>query len=173
MVRNLYIVLTNTNSILSKAIKLYTGDLYNHISISFEENLEKMYSFGRVYENIPFIGGFIVESKESKLIKNSECAILRYEISDVEYYRINRKIKKFIIQKEKYKYNFMGLLAYSIKYELNRENAYFCSEFVTHVIKESGIKIIDKKPIFTKPSDYLEIGKFGEVIFVGKMKDYI
>ena len=48
--RKIYIVLTYTGTFLSKIIRMYTKEEYAHVSISFNENLEEMYSFGRLWE---------------------------------------------------------------------------------------------------------------------------
>ena len=45
--RSIYLVMSQTGTILSKAIKGVTCDQYNHISISLDPSLECMYSFGR------------------------------------------------------------------------------------------------------------------------------
>ena len=55
--KKIYIVLTYTGTILSRLVKYYTKKEYSHVSISLDENLEEMYSFGRLNAYIPFIGG--------------------------------------------------------------------------------------------------------------------
>ena len=59
--KKIYIVLTQTGTLLSRTVKLWTGKKYNHVSIALDEKLEQLYSFGRVYPNIAFIGGFVHE----------------------------------------------------------------------------------------------------------------
>ena len=57
----IYILLTDTGTWFSRAIKLYTGAPYNHASIALDEELNELYSFGRkVYTN-PFSAGFVQE----------------------------------------------------------------------------------------------------------------
>ena len=45
--KKVYILLTHTGTILSKAIKLYTSHEYTHVSIALDEKLDRLYSFGR------------------------------------------------------------------------------------------------------------------------------
>ena len=59
-----YVVLCRTGTILSRAIGKLTGDWYTHASISFDDNLCSMYSFGRLWSYNPWIGGFVKESTE-------------------------------------------------------------------------------------------------------------
>ena len=61
--KKVYIILTNSGSLLSKVIKFYTKKEYTHVSISLDRGLRKMYSFGRLKAYNPFIGGFVHESK--------------------------------------------------------------------------------------------------------------
>jgi len=47
--QKIYIVLTHTGTLLSNLIKLYTKNDYSHVSLAFDEDLNEMYSFGRLY----------------------------------------------------------------------------------------------------------------------------
>ena len=46
--KKIYIVITYTGTNLSKVIKYYTHSEFSHVSISLEQELEKMYNFGRL-----------------------------------------------------------------------------------------------------------------------------
>lgn len=62
--KQVYILLTNTGSLLTKLIKIYTKKPYNHASIAFDRNLSEVYSFGRKAARNPFIGGFVKDRIE-------------------------------------------------------------------------------------------------------------
>ena len=59
--RYLYIVASETGSIVSRAIRQFTGAKYNHVSIALNGTLHTMYSFGRRLPWCPFWGGFVRE----------------------------------------------------------------------------------------------------------------
>ena len=59
--KKVYILLTDTGTLFTKLIKLYTKKPYNHASISFDLELLEVYSFGRKTARNPFIGGFVKE----------------------------------------------------------------------------------------------------------------
>ena len=59
--QKVYIVLTHTGTLLSNLIKLYTKNDYSHVSLAFDQELNEMYSFGRLYTYNAFIGGFVRE----------------------------------------------------------------------------------------------------------------
>ena len=52
--RYVYIVISQTGTILSRIIKFLTRKEYNHASISLKDDLSVMYSFGRKNPYNPF-----------------------------------------------------------------------------------------------------------------------
>ena len=55
---SLYIVLTRTNTLISRLIHVLKNDEYTHAAIALDSELKHMYSFGRIYAWNPFVGGF-------------------------------------------------------------------------------------------------------------------
>ena len=78
--KQLYIVISQTGTLLSRILKALTGAEYNHASISLSEDLEEMYSFGRRYPYNPFWGGFVMESPPCRNLQ----ALLQYESAGSE-----------------------------------------------------------------------------------------
>ena len=46
--KQIYFVITNTGTILSKIVIKFMKDEYSHASISLDKKLKQMYSFGRL-----------------------------------------------------------------------------------------------------------------------------
>ena len=67
--KKVYIILTHTGTIVSRIIRCYTGHEFSHVSISLDEELTKMYSFGRLNPYNTFIGGFVNERLNSGTFK--------------------------------------------------------------------------------------------------------
>ena len=67
--KKIYIILTYTGTILSKIVKIYTRRENSHVSISLNEDLTKMYSFGRLNPYNPFSGGFVHEEIDKGTFK--------------------------------------------------------------------------------------------------------
>lgn len=149
----IYIVLTDTGSLLTKAIKLYTKQPYNHVSISFNKDLTEIYSFGRKVPNNPFIGGFVKENMNAKIFKYAGCAIYSINVTKEQYNRMQAKVREIETEKDAYRYNFIGLLAVAAHVDLEREYAYFCSQFVATILQAGGIQVCQKPIYFTSPSD--------------------
>ena len=89
--KQLYIVISQTGTVLSRILKLITGAEYNHASISLSRDLEQMYSFGRRNPYNPFWGGFVKESPHTgtfKRFSNTKAVVLAVEISEERYKEI-------------------------------------------------------------------------------------
>ena len=46
--KKIYLVLAHTGTTLATIIKYYTKDEFSHVSIALDDELEEMYSFGRL-----------------------------------------------------------------------------------------------------------------------------
>lgn len=55
--RKLYVIVTRTNTLPSRVIRVCTHSPYNHVSLSFDKELRDMVSFGRLYPSFPVPGG--------------------------------------------------------------------------------------------------------------------
>ena len=158
--KQIYIVLTHTGTALSTIIKYYTKDEFSHVSISLDEELEEMYSFGRLNPYNPFWGGFVHESIKNgtfKRFKNTRTEIYSLNIEDEQYNRLVKIINHFKMNTQKYSFNILGLACVSIKRKIRRKNNFYCAEFVKHVLKSAGITSVAELPEIIKPEDFKKI----------------
>ena len=172
--KKIYIILTHTGTALSTIIKYYTKDEFSHISISLDENLEEMYSFGRLNPYNPFWGGFVHESIKNgtfKRFKNTRTEIYSLNIENEQYERLVKIIKYFNKNKNKYSFNILGLACVSIKKKIKRKNNFYCAEFVKHVLKSAGITSGAGLPKIIKPEDFKNIDGLN-LEYKGLLKKY-
>ncbi|MDF1508650.1 hypothetical protein PZE06_10655 [Robertmurraya sp. DFI.2.37] len=169
--RKIYILLTDTGTVLTRVIRLYTKKTYNHASLSLDPNLTEVYSFGRKRPNNPFIGGFVKENITTGPLREADCVIYSCTVSERQYQQIQTFLKEIEIQEHLYRYNFIGLFAFMLKKELHRKNAYFCSEFVATALSNSGIVQLRKPPSFVAPHDFEDIRDF-QLEFRGKLASF-
>ena len=172
--KKIYIILTHTGTALSTIIKYYTKDEFSHISISLDENLEEMYSFGRLNPYNPFWGGFVHESIKNgtfKRFKNTRTEIYSLNIENEQYERLEKIIKHFNAYKQKYSFNILGLVCVSIKKKIKRKNNFYCAEFVKHVLKSAGITSGAGLPKIIKPEDFKNIDGLN-LEYKGLLKKY-
>lgn len=181
MMKSIYIVLTNTGTFLNRAIKTVTNAPYNHASIALDENLKLLYSFGRKQPDNPFWAGFVREDfvrGTYSWYPESTCAILRLHISDREYEKLTRLINVFEKNHLNYQYNFIGLLGVPVKYPIEVKASYFCSQFVSEILKRCGSSLFDKPSSLVTPDDFryhnrLELMYEGEIYKYPALLDHI
>lgn len=174
MEKQIYILLSHSGSILSKLINVYTRKNFTHVSIGLDEDLEKLYSFGRVRPYNPVIGGFVQEdilNGTYKRFPKTRCAIYSLNVNEKQYRRLEKEIERFKKEQEKYGYNLIGLFGVLFHYPIYRKYNYFCSQFVSEVLSNSGINIIEKSPGLTSPTDFIGCKGLTE-IYEGPIKNY-
>jgi len=154
--RTVYIILTDTGTLFTRMVKLYTRNPFNHSSIAFDHHLTEVYSFGRKKPGNPFIGGFVQENINEGLFKNATCAIYSLNVKERDFNRMQQYIKKIEDQKEYFRYNLIGLFAVMMNKQLQRNNAFFCSQFVATVLSHNKSIHFEKPPSLTTPQDLLK-----------------
>ncbi|SFB15488.1 hypothetical protein SAMN04488072_10899 [Lentibacillus halodurans] len=169
--KKVYILLTDTGSLFTKMIKLYTKKTYNHASISLDSELAEVYSFGRKKVENPFNGGFVKEDLKKGLFKQADCAIYSFTVTEAQMQQISSYIKEIEGQKEYYRYNFLGLFGFIFNKPIIRERAFFCSQFVAAVLKECNIIDFEKPLSLIAPNDLLKASNF-QFVYEGKLKNY-
>ena len=172
MSKVIYIVLTKTKTVLSKAIQIYTQHDFNHVSISFDRELKEMYSFGRKNINNPWIGGFVQENPTSNLLRESNCVILACPVTERQYAILKNQVDYYKENKNHYKYNFIGLFGVACRVKIKRERAFFCSQFVATLFEEASIPLYGKCPYFMKPNDFIHL-PYLTFLYIGKVESFI
>ena len=170
--KHIYIVLTNTNTKISKFLRLFTKEEYNHVSIAVCDGCKEMYSFSRWIVWFPLLGGFVKESVDEGVLAQhpeTKCIIYDLEVTEKEYTIVEKKLEKFLNNPKKYRYSFISipLMFFNIPYD--RKNLYVCSTFVSYILKD----IINLEKDFTliKPSDYNYLNL--NTVYEGSLRDFV
>ncbi len=172
---NIYIVLSQTGTILSLILKFFTKAKYNHASISLDNKLDEMYSFGRKYPYNVFYGAYVKEHPSFGTFKRfykTTCQILKLKVTFEQKEYITNLLKTMYENRKKYKFDVLGLFAATFKKKLNRKNFFYCSEFVRTTLVQAGVIQKDQLPKIIKPIDFLSL-KDTETIYVGNLKEYV
>lgn len=156
MLKNIYLLLTDTNSLLSQIIKVFNQQKYNHISVSLDEDLTELYSFGRKKPTNPFNGGFINEDVTTPFYRHADCKIYRCEVTEEQYEALANAIAAFCAEKENYHYNLLGLATAFLGIDWSRRYHYFCSEFVSCVLHSGTILESEEPDSLTRPQDIIQ-----------------
>lgn len=179
--KEIYIVLTHTGTLLSKIIKYYTKDEFSHCSISLDKELNEMYSFGRLHPYNAFLGGFVHEYIDKGTFKRfykTRAKIYSLKLSDDQYEKMKEIVMNIQKEKEKYKFNILGLFLAGLHIRRTEEYSFYCAEFVKYVIENAGVNI--ELPEIIKPEDFKYIEPLKEVysgllneVHKNKIKTYI
>lgn len=169
----IYIVLTSTKSLLAKTIQRFTKTEYNHVSLAFEPDLKRMYSFGTGDDRKT---GFALESKDNtylKFYKDVKCQVYTIFIDKYQSLKLRTKLDEFIARKHKLKFNFLGLIGHIINKPVTSNFAMFCSEFVDSMLKLINIDLTGKASGLVQPLDLVKTkNNIVYKIYDGDMKDY-
>ena len=168
----LYVVLTRTNTVMSRLIQIFKNDEYTHAAMSLDKNLEQMYSFGRKHTYNPFVGRFKKEEVDKGIYKISRTVpslIIELQVSKEQYEKAKELLEQFIINSNLYKYNYMGLMYNLLNKSVSSDYRFLCSEFVYHILKESGVVDFKKSRNLVRPEDLLDVE--GRIIYMGDLKE--
>lgn len=169
---SVYIVLTQTGTLFSRAIRKYTKDPYNHASIAFDSSLEVMYSFGRRRRYNILNAGFIQENFDSGLFPyfpDARCCVLEVPVAEAEYEAMLETVAQFQSNSPCYRYNLLGIVSYPMQLGLARRNHFFCTQFVSYVLSKTDFWNVI--PELTRPMDFLQLPQ-KRVIYEGLVTDY-
>lgn len=172
--QHIYIVVSQPGTIVSKLLKWITGAEYNHVSISLDSDLEKMYSFGRKFTYMPFWGSFVLESPHNGTFKRfSETKVVVMEVrTDAEkYHQMKHYLERMYRRKDRYHYNYVGLFLAGLHICYKKQNHYYCSEFVRDLLLR--FEIADKRQFesITQPIHFLDLPMCNET-YRGKLRCY-
>lgn len=171
--KKIYIVLSQTGTLFSRALQLYTGDPYNHASLSFDKDLRTMYSFGRKSRYNMLNSGFVHENFRRGLYQffpNASCQVLEVTVSRLEYEAMQEAVNLFSENMDSYHYNILGIIGFAIGLRLGRKNHYFCSQFVSYILLET--EIWNQAPEFTKPMDFYGLPNV-RIVYEGNILEYL
>lgn len=167
--RYIYLIFSKTGTWLSRLISAFSDISYPHASLSFDNNFTRMYSFGRTNPNNPFSGGFVVENLHEGVFSRfscCKCMILRVKVTEEQYQALQNYVGGFTKEKDKYRYNFLGLYGILLNLPFKRKNYYFCSQFISEALIKSKVLEHKKAPELTRTDDLYSI-KNREVLYEG------
>ncbi|MBR3810906.1 MAG: hypothetical protein IKJ16_01065 [Agathobacter sp.] len=111
MQRHIYVMLSCTNTIMGKLIRVFSHCKYNHISLASSSSLQPLYSFARYNHNSPFVGGFVEESLCRYLFskKNTKARVYKIAVDEKTFDDFQLIIKKYSDHSSEYIYDTFGV----------------------------------------------------------------
>lgn len=168
----IYLLLTDTGTLFTRLIKRYTKKPYNHASLSFDAQLNEVYSFGRKTPRNPFIGGFVRENMRGDFFSHANAVIYELTVSKADIRHMKDYIHNIEIEKDSYRYNLLGLLGVPFDIPIKTEKAYFCSQFTANVLQQSERITFAKDLALMTPNDLTMIDGLS-LEYEGKLIQYV
>lgn len=158
--KSIYILLTKSDTILSRIVHYVTGDTYTHASLSFDDSLKILYSSSRKNGRTLFPAGPCRENLHSgyyRRHKQIPCAVYELQVSDDAYEKAKQEVALIMSEADRYHFNIIGLLLCQFNIPYHRKHYFFCSQFVSEVLHRSEAIALPKDTSLMKPSDYARL----------------
>ena len=173
--KQLYIVISQTGTLLSRILKQITGAEYNHASISLSRDLERMYSFGRRNPYNPFWGGFVIESPRTgtfKRFSETKVLVLSVSVTEEQHAELKEMLDVMWRRRRKYSYNYIGLCLAYFHVVWKQEGCYYCSEFVGELLRKSRVDGTEQlRSSIIQPMQFLRVPH--TLLYCGKLREYV
>ncbi len=171
--KKIYVLLSRTNTLPARIIRVFTSGEFSHTSISLCPRTDHFYSYARRKMNNPMIAGFISEDIHTKVFAkypDTHCAVYCLEVSDQGYERAKKLIRYFRAHRKEATYNFLGAATLKAGLTLKRKYKFTCSQFVAFVLHYTGDVVLPKDPYLMLPDDFTKIVG-SKLIYDGILKD--
>lgn len=158
--KKIYILLTRSQTVVSKAIHRFTGDEYTHVSIAYDNELKSLCSFARINTAFPIPAGLVHEDLYEgyfALHRYIPCKLLELDVSDQTHEKVKNILNRMLSVRNIYRYNALGLVTCKMGIERQTHNSYFCSQFVAEVIEKSKAFRLPKTPSLMRPQDFSNV----------------
>ena len=155
--KTIYVVLSDSGSIVSKLLRLFTKAKYNHVSLSVREDLSEMYSFGRRWKYWPFYGGYVKETPYTgvfSVFPKAEIAVLPFAVTDSQYEKIKEYLEEMYAVRRYFTYSWKGIFWAAFHKKCKRKYYYFCSEFVQEILEKFQVVAQGELPEIATPNDF-------------------
>lgn len=169
MSQYLYLLLTRSNTVVSRAIHHLTSDEFTHISISLDDQLETMYSFCRRYPYFPLPAGLASETISQgfyALHHTIPCQLYRLPVSDQDYMRVQLILDTLMQKQALFKYDILGTILCRLDIGHQRHNHRYCSWFIAELLGQLGILHFNKHYSLIRPIDFTAFPEL-ELLFTG------
>lgn len=172
--QQIYLVVSQTGTILSRILKIITGAEYNHVSLSLDPKLRRMYSFGRRHPYNPFWAGFVRESPRAGTFKRfykTDAVVLSINVDEETYQGLKALLEGMYERRSEYHYNSIGLVLAAFGFHFRPRNCYYCSEFVSDLLTKFNIVDDGTFGEIVKPIHFLNLNSASE-IYRGRLRTY-
>jgi len=173
MTKNIYIIISKTYTNFGRIIRTFGRVHYNHASISLDEELKEIYSFGRKKHKAILTGKLVKENISRFTLNkasNVDITIFKIEVEQENYDDI-RNIIDTVYNDREYMYNLFSVLTYPLTGGLSVYKAFSCIEFIMYLLTRCGCEF--DRPLYEYKPDHLLTLLGDNIMFKGNMLDFV
>lgn len=141
MARDLYIMLSSTETGMGKLIRAVTHFRYNHVSLSVDPTLRKWHSFARLNKNAALVGGYVEENPERYATTGKQMPVQIFKIPLSE--KAEAVLRIAYKNREKLTYNSFSAVTSLFHKDFKVPGAYTCLSFANAVMDTDFQRISD------------------------------
>ncbi len=166
-----YIVTSYTNTVFGKIIRKATDSTYTHAAISFEPDLQQMYSFGNSgnLSNSKW-GGMTCESLQDYLNTSKDAKILvsAVFVKEKDYHKLVSFFEMYLANHRDTRYDYKDLVRVLTKKVSNTKYSLYsiCSQFVDSLFKYIGVDLTGIPSNLVTPKDIAELSNNKPTVYM-------
>lgn len=141
--RNLYLMISHTDTGIGRIIRTISHYPYNHVSLSLDSDFRNWTAFARYRQDATFYGGLVSEPVERFLAGGCDTTvrIFKLEITEKKYGKLKRLFSRADQPESGLLYNYFDILAAIFRRRARIPGAYTCLGFACTVLKKNYLNI--------------------------------
>lgn len=141
--RNLYLMISHTDTGIGRIIRTISHYKYNHVSLSLDPDFRNWTAFARYRQDATFYGGLVSEPVERFLAKGYDTTvrIFKLEITEKKYRKLKHLFARADQPESGLLYNYFDILAAIFRRRARIPGAYTCLGFACAVLRKSYLTI--------------------------------
>ena len=170
--KKIYLFISSRITNVSKIIGFFTHSPSTHSTLSLNDKFDEMYTFSRKGMKM-FPSGFVKENIRTNILKKREeclCRVYEIPVSEEQYENLEREIKKYEAEEEKYKYAVLGIFLCFFRINKTFKYKRFCSQFVSELLRDGAGIELPYEPCLMRPKDFLKLD-CTRLVYQGTIRD--
>ena len=154
-----YVLLTYTNSLMAKAIKVVTNQPYSHAGISLDSSMKHIFTYGRkeIKDVCKFTDENIFDGALGAVKDKTPYSLYVTFFEKPQFETLKDRIENIKNDVQRHGYSYKGLINFALGKETYDDYRMFCSQFVADVIKAGDPKRVKKHTSRYSPSDLSKV----------------
>ncbi len=145
--RMIYVVFSATPLKVGSMIRTVTREKYNHVAISFDPKLKRLYSYARYYKKAPLYGGLVKETpaRYKHNGKTADICVCAIAMSKEQCRAVKERLSEMCRFQRDCRYNLMSASLALFSRRVFVPRCYTCVEFASFILSAVCGRICEGK----------------------------